>query len=63
MSDPRKATTLDEAALNSDGTYNGHRALAWLSEVLYPGRGLSVEEVEQIGEDVRRNRAHSTHVL
>lgn len=63
MSDPRKATTLGEAALNSDGTYNGHRALAWLSEVLDPGRGLSVEEVEQIVEDVRRNRAHSTHVL
>lgn len=31
MTDPRKAKSLGEAALNPDGTYNGIRALSWLS--------------------------------
>ncbi len=41
MTDPRKAKSLGEAALNPDGTYNGIRALSWLSAALYPGAGLS----------------------
>jgi hypothetical protein len=32
--DPRKAESLEAAAKNPDGTFNGARALAWLSEVL-----------------------------
>ena len=31
--DPRKAETLDEAARNPDGTYDGARVLSWLSDV------------------------------
>lgn len=53
MADPRHAATLGEAAQNPDGTYNAYRALSWLSEVLNPGRGLPVEEVQQIGETVK----------
>jgi hypothetical protein len=53
MSDPRKAKTLGEAALNPDGeTYNGARALSFLSEALHPGKGLSEEEVRAIAEHV-----------
>lgn len=47
MTDPRKAKSLGEAALNPDGTYNGIRALSWLSAALYPGAGLSEDEVRQ----------------
>lgn len=50
MTDPRKAKSLGEAALNPDGTYNGIRALSWLSAALYPGAGLSEDEVRQIAE-------------
>lgn len=56
MSDPRKAQTLGEAAMNPDGTYNAFKALSWLSEVLNPGKGLAVEEVEAIGEEVKAKR-------
>lgn len=47
--DPRDAATLGEAALNQDGkTWNGARALSWLSKALDPaGKGLSVEEVSK----------------
>lgn len=31
--DPRKAESLEAAAKNPDGTFNGAGALAWLSEV------------------------------
>lgn len=55
MTDPRKANTLGEAALNPDGTYNGVRALAWLSGVLFPGGGLSEDEVREIAEEVKNN--------
>lgn len=55
-SDPRKAQTLGEAAQNPDGTYNALKALSWLSEVLNPGRGLPVEEVEKIADEVRAKR-------
>lgn len=56
--DARKAKTLDEASLNSDGkTYNGARALSWLSEVLTDGKGLSEEEVKAVWEDVKTDAA------
>lgn len=53
MSDPRKAKTLGDAALNPDGTYNGLRALSWLSEAINPGKGFSVEEVSKIADRVK----------
>lgn len=56
MSDPRKAKTLGEASLNPDGTYNGLRALSWLSEVLTGGKGLSEEEVTKIAEEVKAKK-------
>jgi hypothetical protein len=55
--DPRKARTLDEASANGDGTYNGARALSWLSEALFPGNSLSEAEVRQIFEDAKAKRA------
>lgn len=57
MTDPRKAKTLGEAAMNPDGTYNGLRALSWLSDVLTGGKGLPVEEVAKIADDVRARKA------
>ena len=54
--DPRKAKTLDEAALNPDGTYNGLRALSWLSDVLTNGKGIPVEEVEKIADEVKAKK-------
>ena len=57
--DPRKAKTLGDAALNADGkTYNGAKALAWLSEVLHPGKGVSENEVHQIFERVKATPSH-----
>lgn len=55
--DPRKAKTLGEASANGDGTYNGARALAWLSEVLSPGKGMSQEEVQKLWEEAKAKRA------
>jgi hypothetical protein len=49
-SDPRDAETLDEASRNPDGTYNGARAISWLSNVLTGGKGMSEEEVRAIWE-------------
>lgn len=46
--DPRRAATLDEASANGDGTFNGARALSWLSEAMNPGRGVSEEEVRAV---------------
>ena len=43
--DPCKAKTLDEAARNPDGTYNGAKALSWLSDILTGGKGVSEAEV------------------
>ena len=57
MTDPRKAETLEEAAANYDGTYDGARALSWLSEALHPGRGISEEEVRKAWEDAQAERA------
>jgi hypothetical protein len=51
--DPRKASTLGEAAMNPDGSYNALKALSWLSEVMRPGKGLPVSEVEKIAEDAK----------
>lgn len=52
-SDPRKAKTLGEAAENPDGTWSGARALAWLSEVLNPGKGASEAEVRALWDEKR----------
>ena len=46
-SDPRRAATLGEAARNANGTYDGAKALAWLTEALNPGHGIPAEEVRQ----------------
>lgn len=54
--DPRKAKTLDQASSNGDGTYNGARALAWLSEALNPGHGVTEVEVNRIFEQVKAKR-------
>lgn len=59
--DPRRANTMEEAALNDDGkTYNGARAIAWLSECLLPGRGFSPAEVDDIFREAKARR--SAHV-
>lgn len=55
MTDPRKAKSLEDAALNPNGTFNGIRALSWLSGALYPGGGLSEDEVRQIADEVKTN--------
>lgn len=57
QSDPRRCSTLDEAARNPDGTYNAIKALSWLSAALSGGKGLSEEEVASIAEEVKRDRA------
>lgn len=55
--DPRKAKTLGEAALNADGkTYNGAKALSWLSEVLNPGKGMSEADVQKMWDDVKARK-------
>ena len=54
--DPRKALTLDEAALNADGTFNGARGLSWLSEVMNPGRGASEAEVRAAFDAAKAKR-------
>ena len=56
-SDPRDAKTLEEAARNPDGTWNGARALAWLSACLGGGKGLSEAEVVAEWEKVRQRKA------
>ncbi len=45
--DPRKARTLGEAAQNPDGSYNGFRAMSWLSEVLHPGQGIAEDDIRE----------------
>lgn len=46
--DPRIAKTLGEACQNPDGSYNGFALLSWLSECVYPGKGISIDEVREI---------------
>ena len=55
--DPRKAKTLGEAAQNPDGSYNGLKALAWLSECMNPGKGISVEEIKKMWEEAKAKKA------
>lgn len=57
MNDPRKAKTLGEACQNPGGTFNGLRLMAWLSEAVAPGKGLPVEEVQKIADEVKARRA------
>jgi len=57
MNDQRKAKTLGEAAQNPDGTYNGLKALSWLSECMNPGKGISLEEVQAMWEQAKAKRA------
>lgn len=54
--DPRHAHTLDEAAQNPDGTYNGAAALSWLSEVPHPGKGVPAKDVMEIFEAEKAKR-------
>lgn len=56
MTAPRKAQTLDEAARNPDGTYDGARALSWLSNVLTGGKGIPEAEVRAMFEDAKAAR-------
>ena len=58
--DPRRAKTLEEAARNPDGTYNGARALSWLSEALCPGRGISEAEVMKMWDDKKKEKRDAT---
>jgi hypothetical protein len=58
MSDPRKANTLDEAARNPDGTYNGARVLSWLSDVLTGGKGMTEDEVRAMFADAKAKRGN-----
>jgi hypothetical protein len=67
---PRRAPTLDAAARNPDGTYNGFRALAWMDESLHPGKGKSVEEIGRLwqelvskGKSVRTNPPKTNQVV
>lgn len=50
------AKTLDEASKNPDGTYDGAKALSWLSNVMFPGSGVPEEEVKEIWEEVKRRK-------
>lgn len=59
MTDPRNANTLDEAARNPDGTYDGARALSWLSDVLTGGKGVPEGEIRQMFADAKAGRAET----
>ena len=50
MKDPAKADTLDEAARNPDGTYNGYKAIEWLSSIL----GDSKPTKEQMDQMIKQ---------
>lgn len=58
MADPREAKTLGEAALNPDGTYNGARAMSWLSAILAPpgSKGVSEDEVMKMWDEAKAKR-------
>lgn len=59
MTDPRNANTLDEAARSPDGTYDGARALSWLSGVLTGGKGVPEAEIRQMFADAKARRAET----
>jgi hypothetical protein len=54
--DPRNADTLDDAARNPDGTYDGACALSWLSDVLTGGKGMTEGEVRAMFADAKAKR-------
>lgn len=56
---PVEARTLEDAAKNPDGTWNGFKAMSWMSEALNPGRGFTPEEVEAIWDDVKARKEAS----
>jgi hypothetical protein len=56
--DPRYAKTLDEACANGDGTYNGFRLLAWLSETLHPGHGMTEQQIREMVARVRAQKEY-----
>jgi hypothetical protein len=58
--DPRYAKTLGEAAQNPDGTFNGLKGLSWLSEVLNPGRGIPLADVQRIAAEVIAKKLATT---
>lgn len=60
MTDPRKADTIDEASRNPDGTYDGARALSWLSDVLTGGKGMTEDEVRRTFADAKARRAENS---
>ena len=51
-----KAPTLDDAAKNPDGTYNGAKALSWMSEALHPGNGVPVAEVQGMWDGLKAEK-------
>lgn len=68
MSDPRKAPDLDAASRNPDGTYNGVRALSWISAAVARGlgsksNGLSETEVAQIWQAVQAKKKRPPSVF
>ena len=60
MTDPRKANTLGDACANGDGTYDGAKALAWLSDVLTRGKGVPVDEVRTMFAEDKANHDAKT---
>lgn len=47
----RRPETLGEAAQNPDGTYDGAKALAWISSIIADtlgGKGLSEDEIKRM---------------
>ena len=62
VSDCRGAKTLAEAAQNADGTWNGAKALSWLSEALSPGQRIPEAEVTQMFEDTIERKRRAGHL-
>jgi hypothetical protein len=54
--DPRKAKTLDEACRNPDGTYNGLKMMSWVSEAMTPGKGVPLQDVQKIWDDLLKKK-------
>lgn len=52
----KRPETLNAAARNSDGTYDGAKALSWLSDVLFPGRGVPEEDVKKMWQDAKARK-------
>lgn len=57
MSEPEVSEqTLGDVALNPDGTWNGLRALSWLSEVLHPGANVTEAEISEMIRQEKERR-------